>query len=45
MHLLIKLALILSLILVALLSVSNIERELLRPPPRGLGTDSEGEDY
>jgi hypothetical protein len=45
MHLLIKLALILSLLLIALLGVSNIERELLKPPPRGLGIDGEGEDY
>jgi hypothetical protein len=45
MYLLIKLAMILGLALIALLSVSNIERELLRPPPRRLGIDTEGEDY
>jgi hypothetical protein len=34
MHLLITLALIFSLLFLAVLGVSNIERELIRPPQR-----------
>jgi hypothetical protein len=44
MHVLITLAPILGLLVIAALGLSNVERELLRPPPRSLRNDCEDEE-
>ena len=44
MHLLVTLALTVSLLSIAYLVLSDFERELLMPPPRAMRNDSEEED-
>jgi hypothetical protein len=45
MYVLITLALMLSLLFIALLGLLNIERDLLRPPLRPVRNDGEEEDH